>query len=64
MQIAGEITGVISDKTQPVWTRLHKNIPVQTRGVSRVGVKPYKISEKTKPFCGMFSVKKQFGSAM
>jgi hypothetical protein len=29
-------------------------------------MKPYKISEKTKPFCGMLSVKgkKQFNSAM
>jgi hypothetical protein len=34
--IAGEKVGVISDETQPVWTRLDKNILVQIRGISRV----------------------------
>ena len=36
MLIAGEKTGVISDKTRRVSTSLDKNNPVQTRGNSKI----------------------------
>jgi Mor family transcriptional regulator len=47
--IAGGKTSIFSDKTQPVLTRLDKNIFVQTRGNSSFLIlsKPYKISKKS-----------------
>ncbi len=52
MVIAGEKASFILDETQQARTRLQKNIPVQTRGISRYlnGVLSYKTPGKTTPF--------------